>query len=101
MAIDPAGNVASQTIQVVYDEGEDDASGVIGWTSIIIGTIFGFLAGLVAAILVTRRVKTAAVREAPPVQPPSQVVQPQAATQETPGQLPSEPPVDKNEWEMR
>jgi hypothetical protein len=100
VAIDPAGNVASQTIQVVYDEEEDDAGGVTGWPSIIIGTIFGFLAGLIAAIAVTRRGKTVPPPEEPPLRPPTKVVQPSEATREAPGQVTPEPQVDKNEWEM-
>jgi hypothetical protein len=99
VATDTAGNEARRSIQVLYDA-EEDGDGIAGWTFIIIGTICGFLAGLIAALIVTRRGKSVPAREDTPVQPPAQVEQPPATAQEVPGQLPSESPADKDDWEM-
>jgi len=100
MAIDAAGNIASRSTQVVYDEEEEEEGGFTGWTTIVIATVFGFMAGLIASLLVMRRVKGSAAVEETPVPLPTQVARPQATTQEAPGQLPVQPPADMDEWEM-
>ena len=102
VAMDPVGNEAIETIQVVYEVEEEDGA-MSGWTPVLLGAVLGLVAGLVGALAVTRR-----RGGGPPPERPTRVEEPEppapepeplpAPTQEVPGQLPKDP--DRDEWEM-
>jgi len=102
VAMDPVGNEAIRTIQVVYEVEEEDGA-MSGWTPVLLGAVLGLVAGLVGALAVTRRRGGGPPPEKPPrvegPEPPAPGPEPlPAPTQEVPGQLPPGP--DRDEWEM-
>ncbi|NOQ53222.1 MAG: hypothetical protein GQ558_01300, partial [Thermoplasmata archaeon] len=114
VSIDEAGNQASTTLQVLY-EAEEEKAGMSSLTTILVAAICGLLAGLIAALIIGRRRKvepamaggTLAEEEeatppaAEPTPPP--VIEPTGTPtdyQEVPGQLPSDPQYEKDDWEM-
>ena len=114
-SMDSVGNEAVQIIQVVLEVGEEEEP-VPGWMTILAGAVLGLLAGLVAALAVTRarrgsppppgsppggpgEVPAEGPVEARTEGPPEKVRAP-PPTQEAPGQLPEDPQRESDEWEM-
>ena len=111
---DPAGNTASRTVQVVYEQEGDEAAS-ISWPPVLAGALCGLLAGVFASLAVGRRRR---VEPPPPGGPPggegagagdaagqapserSEPPQSSQYSQEVPGQLPPDSSDEREEWEM-